>query len=94
MDSREFRDLGHQVVDLLAGYLDHIEERRVFPDAEPRTVNGLFAEPLPQEPSSPQSVIEELESKLLPYCTHVGHPGYMGLITPSPTPVGVIADFI
>ena len=28
------------------------------------------------------------------YCTHVGHPGYMGLITPSPNPVGVVADFI
>lgn len=48
MDSNEFRNLGHQVVDLLAEYLEHIEEKRVFPDAEPRTVNELFAEPLPQ----------------------------------------------
>jgi len=32
--------------------------------------------------------------KLLPYCTHVGHPVYTGLITPSPYPVGVIGDFI
>jgi glutamate/tyrosine decarboxylase-like PLP-dependent enzyme len=39
-------------------------------------------------------VLEELEEKLLPYCTHVGHPGYMGLITPSPNPIGIIADFI
>jgi len=94
MDRKEFRDLGHQVVDLLAEYLEHIEERRVFPDAEPRTVNQLFNEPLPVEPSSPESVLEELKEKLLPYCTNVGHPGYMGLITPSPNPMGVIADFI
>jgi aromatic-L-amino-acid/L-tryptophan decarboxylase len=94
MDRKEFRDLGHQVVDLLAEYLEHIEERRVFPDAEPRTVNQLFNEPLPVEPSSPESVLQELRDKLLPYCTNVGHPGYMGLITPSPNPVGVIADFI
>jgi aromatic-L-amino-acid/L-tryptophan decarboxylase len=94
MDRKEFRDLGHQVVDLLAEYLEHIEEQRVFPDAEPRTVNQLFNEPLPVEPSSPESVLEELKNKLLPYCTNVGHPGYMGLITPSPNPVGVIADFI
>jgi aromatic-L-amino-acid/L-tryptophan decarboxylase len=94
MDRKEFRDLGHQVVDLLAEYLEHIEEKRVFPDAEPRTVNQLFDGPLPLEPSSPESVLEELKDKLLPYCTNVGHPGYMGLITPSPNPVGVIADFI
>jgi len=94
MDATEFRDLGHRVVDFLAEYLDHIEEKRVFPDVEPRTLNELFAESLPQDPSSPESVLNELESKLLPYCTHVGHPGYMGLITPSPNPVGIVADFI
>ena len=94
MAHTEFRDLGHRVVDLLAEYLDHIEEKRVFPDVEPRTVNELFAGPLPQDPSSPDAVLYELETKLLPYCTNVGHPGYMGLITPSPNPVGVIADFV
>jgi aromatic-L-amino-acid/L-tryptophan decarboxylase len=94
MANNEFWDLGHRVVDLLADYLDHIEEKRVFPDVEPRTVNELFNGPLPQDPSSPDAVLEELETKLLPYCTNVGHPGYMGLITPSPNPVGVIADFV
>jgi len=94
MEAKEFRELGHRAVDLMADYLEHIEEKRVFPDAEPETVNQLFTGPLPQEPSSPESVLAELEDKLLPYCTNVGHPGYMGLITPSPNPVGVIGDFI
>ncbi len=94
MDANEFRDLGHRVVDLLADYLDHIEEKRVFPDVEPRTANRLFTEPLPEDPSSPDSVLGELKDKLFPYCTNVGHPGYMGLITPSPNPVGIIAYFI
>jgi len=94
MQSGEFRNSGHKVVDLLADYLEHIEEKRVFPDVEPAVVNQLFAEGLPQDPSSPESVLAEIEEKLLPYCTNVGHPGYMGLITPSPNPVGAIADFI
>ena len=94
MDPREFREVGHRVVDLLANYLDRIDKERVFPDVQPRTVNQLFTEPLPQDPHSPDSVLAELENKLFPYCTNVGHPGYMGLITPSPNPVGVIADFI
>jgi glutamate/tyrosine decarboxylase-like PLP-dependent enzyme len=94
MDAKEFRDLGHKTVDLLANYLEQIEEKRVFPDVEPQTVNRLFSGPLPEAPSAPDTVLTELEEKLLPYCTNVGHPGYMGLITPSPTPVGIIADFI
>lgn len=94
MDAREFQQIGHQVVDLLTEYFDHIEEKPVFPDVEPQILTELFAEPLPQAPSPAAQVLGELEQKLLPYCTHVGHPGYMGLITPSPNPVGVIADFI
>ncbi|MBV8475841.1 MAG: aminotransferase class I/II-fold pyridoxal phosphate-dependent enzyme [Acidobacteria bacterium] len=94
MDANEFRAVGHRVVDFLAEYLDHIEEKRVFPEVEPQAVNELFAESLPQDPSSAESVLQEVQNRLLPYCTHVGHPGYLGLITPSPNPVGVIADFI
>ena len=94
MDPREFREAGHRVVDLLGDYLERIEERPVFPDVEPRTLHQLFAEPLPQNEEPISDVLRELEEKLLPYCTHVGHPGYMGLITPSPNPVGVLGDFI
>src|SRR5258707_7078920 len=94
MNPREFREVGHRVVDLLAEYLEHIEEKPVFPSVEPSRLAQFFAEPLPQNASPAEKVLGELEEKLLPYCTNVGHPGYMGLITPSPNPVGIIADFI
>jgi glutamate/tyrosine decarboxylase-like PLP-dependent enzyme len=94
MGAGEFREVGHRVVDLLAEYLENIEEKPVFPNVEPATLTQLFAEPLPQDPSPAESILSELEQKLLPNCTHVGHPGYMGLITPSPSPIGIIADFL
>src|ERR1700689_4338398 len=90
----KFPETGHRVGDFVADYLEHIEEKPVFPNVEPSTLTQLFAEPLPQESSPPEKVLAELEEKLLPNGTHIGHPGYMGLITPSPSPVGIIADFI
>ena len=39
--------------------------------------------------SSPHS-----KRSFLPYCVHTGHGGYMGLITASPLPIGVIGDLI
>src|SRR6202022_142671 len=76
MDAHEFREVGHRTVDLLSDYLEHIEERPLFADVEPAKLNNLFAEPLPQNPSSSVEVLQEIQEKLLPYCTHVGHPGY------------------
>jgi aromatic-L-amino-acid/L-tryptophan decarboxylase len=94
MDPREFREVGHRVVDLLSDYFEQIEDKRVFPDVEPTFLTSLFDEPLPENSIPAEQVLNEIQAKLLPYCTHVGHPCYMGLITPSPNPVGVIADFI
>jgi aromatic-L-amino-acid/L-tryptophan decarboxylase len=94
MDVNEFRTAGHEVVERLAEYFESIESKAVFPNADPKMIARLFDEPLPERPEAMEDVLAELEEKLLPYCTHVGHPGYMGLITPSPNPVGVIGDFI
>ena len=90
----EFREVGHRLVDLLADYLDGIEGLDVFPDASPEELEQLFAEPLPREGVPLAGVVTELEEKLLPNCTHVGHPGYFGFITPSPLPAGGLADLL
>ena len=63
MDVNEFRDVSHQVVDLLAEYLEGIEAKRVFPDVEPRVVNQLFAEPLPEHATAPDQVLAELRGQ-------------------------------
>jgi aromatic-L-amino-acid/L-tryptophan decarboxylase len=94
IDSHEFRDFGHRVIELLADYFEGIESRPVAANAAPRALNKLFAESLPLNPTPADDLLLEITTKVLPYSTHVGHPGYFGLITPSPTPIGVIADLI
>src|SRR5262249_5224458 len=39
-------------------------------------------------------VLSDLERTLIPNSIHVGHPGYMGLITPTPLPAGILADLL
>src|SRR5438105_1375129 len=94
MDAKEFRNVGHQVVDLLADYLASIDQKPITPHVEPGTVRGLFDEPLPQRGIAAEEILKEIRDKLLPNCVHVSHPGYFGLITPTPTPVGILGDFI
>jgi len=94
MNINEFREIGHRVVDLITEYLENIEGRPLFPNVAPNYLEKLFAESLPQDPTPAGDVLQEIEEKLLPYCTHVNHPGYFGLITPTPTPVGILGDLI
>jgi len=95
MDHEEFRKAGHRVVDRLADYLRSVEDKRLFPEGvTPDAMNALFDEPLPEIGEPIEAVLRELDEKLFPYCSEVNHPGYMGLITPSPTPAGILGDLI
>jgi aromatic-L-amino-acid decarboxylase len=92
--NQELRQTAHVLVDMLVDYLDGVEERAVFPAGEPAAVAALFEEPPPVEPQPAERITAEIRDKVLPWSTHVGHPGYMGLITPSPTPMGALGDFV
>jgi len=94
MDENEFRRAGHQVIDQLADYFDTIEENPVYPDVDPIALQRLYDEPVPRQGEPADAVLKELDEKLYPYCTHTGHGGYMGLITASPLPIGVLGDLI
>jgi glutamate/tyrosine decarboxylase-like PLP-dependent enzyme len=95
LDVEEFRRNGHVLVDRIAELLGSMDETPLFPPrVDPAALHALFAEPLPASPTELPKLFAELETKLLPYCTHVNHPGYFGLITPSPLPAGILADLL
>lgn len=94
MQYDEFRQAGHYLIDYVADYLQKVGERPLFPDIEPSYLYELFDEEIPENPRSLMQLQKELEEKLIPFSTHVNHPGYMGLITPSPNPAGILADLL
>ncbi|MFL5772412.1 MAG: pyridoxal phosphate-dependent decarboxylase family protein [Flavisolibacter sp.] len=94
MEYKNFREAGHRLVDSIADYLEHVEDRPLFPDVDPSHLYKIFDEPLPEQPMSLIELEKILDEKLIPNSTHVNHPGYMGLITPSPNPAGILADFM
>ncbi len=94
MQYNDFRKAGHDLVDYIADYLNNVAGKPLFPDVEPSYLYELFDEGIPEKGQSLASVQKLLEEKLLPYVTHVNHPGYMGLITPTPNPAGILGDLL
>ena len=93
MNYDEFRTAGHNLVDYIADYLQHVSDKPLFNPTAPALLYDLFDEKIPDNPKSLADVQKLLEEKLIPYCTHVNHAGYMGLITPSPNPAGILSEF-
>ena len=77
MDYNEFRSAGHNLVDYIADYLQNVSSKPLFNPVEPSVLYDLFDERIPDDPKSLAEVQQLLEEKLMPYCTHVNHPGYM-----------------
>lgn len=94
MNYTEFREAGHKLVDYITDYLQNVQQKPLFANVEPAKLYELFEETIPDHPQSLETIQKILDEKLLPYCTHVNHKGYMGLITPSPNPAGILADFL
>lgn len=66
MDTAEFRRRGKEMVDLVADYLENIEERPVYPDLEPGYLRPLIPAEAPVEPDSYEDIIKDVERVIMP----------------------------
>ena len=88
----EFRKLGYRVVDMITEYYASIDEVRVFPASTSAEVEQVFKEALPQTGQDPDTILDEWQSKVLPYATHLGSPRYFGFVNGSGTMMGTLAE--
>jgi len=95
MGATEFRELGYQLIDQIAAFLDTLPNQNVTP-AEPRKrIRELVgAESLPQYGTAAGNLISETARLLFEHSLHNGHPRFMGYITSSAAPLGALADLL
>src|ERR1700678_2761647 len=96
MRPEEFRALGYQLVDRIAGFLDSLPTRRVTPGESPLDVRkALGAErALPQRGSDPAQLLHHAADLLFEHSLLNGHPRFWGYITSSAAPIGALAELL
>jgi glutamate/tyrosine decarboxylase-like PLP-dependent enzyme len=96
MDPATFQALGHALVDQLAGLLASVPSRPVTPGESPSDVRRALAldGPLPEQGSDPGPLLAETARRLFDHSLFNGHPRFLGYITSSPAPIGMLADLI
>jgi glutamate/tyrosine decarboxylase-like PLP-dependent enzyme len=96
MDADRFRALGHDLVDRIAGFLHELEEGPVTTGASPLEIRELLqAEAsMPRGGTDPGELLAETSEHLFRHSLHNGHPRFMGYITSSAAPIGMLGDLL
>ena len=91
----EFKKIGFQLIDKIASFLDSIDERPVTKGESPLTLQKILGDAsLPENGSPVEEIISKASDLLINHSLFNGHPKFMGYITSSPAPIGMLADLL
>src|SRR4029453_1352333 len=92
----EFRRLGHELVDRLAGPMARMPQGPGNPGESGAIVRGVLnaARGLPETGADAGALLDTAASLLFDHSLFNGHPRFLGYITSSPAPIGVLGDFL
>ena len=95
IDSSQFRAAGHALVDRIADLLASISDRPVAPHTTPSAIRARLGDGrLPEQGSDPAALLDEATSILIDNSTFNGHPRFLGYITASAAPIGILSDLL
>ncbi len=96
MTSREFRELGAQLIDRIAGFLDSLPSRPVTRGESPASVREALdaGRSLPQQGADPAQLLNHAADLLFEHSLFNGHPRFWGYITSSAAPIGALGDLL
>ncbi|MGE3840143.1 MAG: aspartate aminotransferase family protein [Vicinamibacterales bacterium] len=95
-DAETFKVLGHRLVDQIAERLAAVAAGPVTPSESPSHVRealGLNGR-LPEDGTEPKALLEHTVDALFAHSLFNAHPRFMGYITSSPAPIGMLGDFV
>ncbi len=96
LDPETFRRLGHRLVDDIAARLAAIPEGPVTPGESPAAVREALGAgaPLPERGADPGEILDRAAKLLFDHSLFNGHPRFLGYITASPAPIGMLGDLL
>lgn len=90
-DPETRRKLGYRLVDLVDQYYSSLPNRSVQLPADQRTF-GTLHDPLPEHGDDPGRVLDEAFQEMVSQGFHISSANYFGLMNPTPTYMGFLAE--
>jgi glutamate/tyrosine decarboxylase-like PLP-dependent enzyme len=90
-DSETRRKLGYRLIDLIDQYYASLPDRPVQLPSAQRTY-GTLSDPLPEQGDDPARVLDQVFEEMVAQGFHVPSANYFGLMNPTPTYMGFVAE--
>lgn len=95
INTSDFKKIGYNLIDILADFFDTIEELPVTRGESPLALQKVLGNSgLPEHGISAKKIVSRTSDLLLKHSLFNGHPKFLGFITSSPAPIGVLADLL
>ena len=91
----EFRRLGHELVDQIGDFLESLRGRPLTSGETPAEIRALLGRSsLPERGTRADALLPDAARLLFDHSLFNGHPRFMGYITSSAAPLGMLADLL
>ena len=87
--TKQHRQLGLAVTEIIAEHVAQLDTRRVTPDVTPLELERLFAEPLPEQGISFDEILARFKSDVAPNAMGVPSPASEGASTIANSPIAI-----
>jgi aromatic-L-amino-acid decarboxylase len=92
MEAKEFRRFGHDVIDWISEYLEHVGERPVLSQVKPgELISKLPAEP-PIAGEAMETILADVDRLITPALTHWNHPSFFAYFATSSSAPGILGE--
>ena len=95
IQKEDFKKIGYHLIDTIANFFDTIDDYPVTNGESPLQLPEIIGTSnFPEHATPAEEIVTRASDLLLNHSLFNGHPKFMGYITSSPAPIGVLADLM
>src|SRR6185436_7540324 len=94
MSKEDFRRFGHQLIDWVAEYLEHVEDLPVLAQIEPGDLKAQLPASPPEKGEAMEQILADIDRLIVPALTHWSHPSFFAYFATSIAAQNFLAKFL
>ena len=94
MSGEDFRRFGHELIDWVADYFEHVPELPVLSQIEPGDLKAQLPTAPPQKGEAMEQIIADVDRWIVPALTHWSHPSFFAYFATSTSAPGIFGELL